>query len=118
MIRLSMVTIDTADPRTLAGWWAERLGGEIVHDADGWFCMVSAPNAPVALGFQKVEDPTPGKNRLHLDLDRSPDVDRDVMVAEWIAAGATHLGHRGEADFFWDTFADPAGNEFCIGDPH
>ncbi|KAM9864340.1 hypothetical protein ACIFOC_02893 [Leucobacter aridicollis] len=118
MIRLGMVTIDTADPRPLAAWWAERLGGEIVHDADGWFCMVRAPEVPVALGFQKVEDPTPGKNRVHLDFDRTPDVDRDAMVAEWTAAGATHLGRRGESDFSWDTFADPDGNEFCIGDPH
>ncbi|MFF8817480.1 MULTISPECIES: VOC family protein [Leucobacter] len=118
MIRLGMVTVDTEDPRPLAAWWAERLGGEIVHDADGWFCMVRAPEAAVALGFQKVEDPTPGKNRMHLDFDRTPDVDRDVMVAEWVAAGATHLGRRGESDFSWDTFADPDGNEFCIGDPH
>lgn len=118
MIRLGMITVDTEDPRTLAEWWAERLGGEIVDDADGWFCMVRAPEIPVALGFQRVDDPTPGKNRLHLDLDRSDDVDRDRMVAEWVAAGAAHLGRRGEAGFSWDTFADPAGNEFCIGDPH
>ena len=118
MINLSMVTIDTTDPRTLADWWAERLAGEVVFDSDGWFCIVRAPGAPVSLGFQRVDDATPGKNRLHLDLDRSPDVEREAMVQEWVRAGATHLGARGEADFAWDTFADPAGNEFCIGDPH
>lgn len=118
MINLGMVTIDTPDPRALAAWWAERLSGEIVFDSDGWFCIVRAPGAPVALGFQRVEDSTPGKNRLHLDFDRSADVERDAMVQEWVNAGATHLGARGEADFAWDTFADPAGNEFCIGDPH
>lgn len=118
MIRLGMITIDTEDPRALAEWWAGRLGGEVVHDADGWFCIVRAAEIPVALGFQRVDAPTPGKNRVHLDLDRSGDVDRDRMVAEWVDAGATHLGRRGEPDFSWDTFADPAGNEFCIGDPH
>ncbi|KAM9861922.1 VOC family protein [Leucobacter sp. BZR 635] len=118
MIRLGMITIDTADPRSLAAWWAERLGGEIVQDSDGWFCMVRAPEVPVALGFQKVEHPSPGKNRLHLDFDRTPDVDREAMITAWITAGATHLGQRGESEFSWDTFADPAGNEFCIGDPH
>ncbi|WP_198142009.1 VOC family protein [Leucobacter komagatae] len=118
MIQLSMITIDTADPRALAAWWAERLGGEIAQDIDGWFCVVRAPEAPVALGFQKVAEPTPGKNRAHLDFDRTPDVDREAMVAEWVAAGAIHLGQRGDSDFTWDTFADPAGNEFCIGDPH
>lgn len=118
MIRLGMITIDTAEPRHLAQWWAERLSGEIVHDAEGWFCIVRAPEVPVALGFQRVDEPTPGKNRVHLDLDRSADIDRDAMVADWVAAGATHLGKRGEDSFSWDTFTDPEGNEFCIGDPH
>ncbi|PRI10844.1 VOC family protein [Leucobacter massiliensis] len=118
MITVSMVTIDTADARELARWWADRLGGEVTDEADGWFCMVQAPGSPVALGFQRVEDPTPGKNRVHLDFDRSAEVDRERLVSEWTAAGATHLGRRGEAGFSWDTFADPHGNEFCIGDPH
>ncbi|WP_336651297.1 MULTISPECIES: VOC family protein [unclassified Leucobacter] len=118
MIRLGMITVDTEDPRPLAAWWAERLGGEIVHDAEGWFCIVRAPEVPVALGFQRVEKVAAGKNRMHLDLDRSADVDREQMVAEWVGAGAVHLGRRGEQGFSWDTFADPAGNEFCIGDPH
>ncbi|MBO1900854.1 VOC family protein [Leucobacter weissii] len=118
MIRLGMVTLDTRDPRPIAAWWAERLGGEIVFDADGWFSIVSAPDSAVNLGFQRVGDPTPGKNRMHLDLDRSAGEDRERMVAEWVAAGAVHLGQRGDADFGWDIFQDPDGNQFCIGDPH
>ncbi len=118
MIELGMITLDTVDPRTLSAWWAERLGGEVVYDAEGWFSMVRVPGVPVTLGFQKVADPTPGKNRMHLDLNRSADVDREAVVAEWTAAGARHLGLRGEQDFSWDVFADPDGNEFCIGDPH
>ncbi|MBK0420972.1 VOC family protein [Leucobacter sp. CSA2] len=118
MARLGMITFDTADPRPLAAWWAERLGGKIVHDMDGWFCMVQADAVPVALGFQKIADPTPGKNRVHLDLERSPGEERDAVVAEWTAAGATHLGTRGDENFAWDTFEDPAGNQFCISDTH
>lgn len=118
MVQLGMVTVDTEDPRKLAGWWAERLNGEIVMDSDGWFCVVRAPGVPVALGFQKIDDPTPGKNRQHLDLTREPGEDREAVIAEWTAAGAGHLGQRGEDGFFWDTFADPDGNQFCISDPH
>jgi len=118
MIKLGMVTVDTLEPRPLAAWWAERLGGEIVMDMEGWFCVVRAPEVPVALGFQKIEDPTPGKNRLHLDLERTPDEDREQMIAAWVAAGAKHLGPRGEEGFRWDTFEDPDGNQFCIADPH
>lgn len=118
MIQLGMITVDTTDARSLAAWWAERLGGEIQADMDGWFCIVKVPDASVTLGFQKLEEVTPGKNRMHLDLSRSADVDREEMVADWVAAGATHLGVRGEEGFHWDTFADPHGNEFCISDPH
>lgn len=118
MVGLSMITMDTTDPRGLAGWWADRLGGEIVHESDGWFCIVRAPQLPAALGFQKVDDPGTGKNRLHLDFDVDGSVDRTALVAEWVDAGATHLGRRGEAGLAWDTFSDPDGNEFCIGDPH
>ena len=118
IIQLGMITVDTTDARSLAAWWAERLGGEIQADMDGWFCIVKVPDASVVLGFQKLDEVTPGKNRMHLDLNRSADVDREEMVAEWVAAGATHLGLRGEEGFHWDTFADPHGNEFCIGDPH
>ena len=69
------------------------------------FCIVKVPDASVVLGFQKLDEVTPGKNRMHLDLNRSADVDREEMVAEWVAAGATHLGLRGEEGFHWDTFA-------------
>ena len=113
-----MVTVDTEDPRRLAAWWAERLDGEIILDSDGWFSIVKAAGASVSLGFQKLETPTPGKNRMHLDLVRDEEDDRESMIAEWVSAGATHLGQRGEAGFSWDTFADPDGNEFCISDPH
>ena len=118
MVALGMITIDSSDARRLAAWWAERLGGEIVADYDGYFCMVQAPGLPIPLGVQLVEAPTPGKNRIHLDLSRSADEERDALVAAWVAAGAAHLGERGDSDFRWDTFADPDGNEFCISQPH
>lgn len=121
MIQLGMITFDTDDARGLASWWAKRLDGTLIDEAEGWFCMVTAQGLPVTLGFQKIENPTPGKNRLHLDFSRSEDVSREQLIAEWTAAGATHLGTRGMPDgseFTWDTFSDPAGNEFCISQPH
>ena len=85
MVQLGMITVDTENPRELASWWLERLNGEIVMDADGWFLVMKAPGLPVALGFQKVDDPTPGKNRQHLDLIRGEGEDRDALIAEWTA---------------------------------
>jgi predicted enzyme related to lactoylglutathione lyase len=66
----------------------------------------------VMLGFQKVADPTPGKNRLHLDL--HVDTDLDATVRELLAAGATLVGDRGDESFRWITLADPQGNQFCV----
>lgn len=105
-----MVTTDSTDPAPLAQWWAERCGGEIVADHDGWFVIVKIPNG--TLGFQKVADPTPGKNRLHLDLHVSGDLDESLR--QFLAAGATLVGDRGDESFRWITLADPQGNEFCI----
>jgi hypothetical protein len=113
-----MITIDTLEPRRLSDWWAERLGGETIFDGEGHFSIISVPGWSVNLGFQKVEDPTPGKNRIHLDLDWAQGEERESGIAAWVEAGATHLGQRGENDFHWDTFTDPEGNEFCIGDAH
>ena len=89
-LSIGMVTVDSADPRPLAEWWARRLGGTVVDESGGWFLeVVPAPgsSAPV-LGFQRVEDPTPGKNRLHLDLATT---DRDADVAALVAQGATFV---------------------------
>ena len=39
MIQLGKITVDPTDARSLAEWCAERLGGEIQADMDGWFCI-------------------------------------------------------------------------------
>ena len=73
--------------------------------------MLKGGSLPVLLAFQKVEDPTPGKNRVHLDLvtqDLETEVDRLVSV------GATIVGRRGDESFRWVTLADPQGNQFCV----
>ncbi len=58
-------------------------------------------------------EPTPGKNRVHLDLRA---VDREKAVAAAPAAGATkaddvYVGPR------WQVLRDPEGDEFCILPP-
>ncbi len=77
----------------------------------GEFVVVSRLDGP-HLGFQKVPDPTPGKNRVHLDFTAS---DVDAEVARLVAAGATETGrHSFGPDFRWVVLADPAGNAFCV----
>ena len=56
-----MVTVDTADAEPLAQWWAEQTGRDRQNHDGGSSSSRASP--PVLMAFQKVEDPTPGKNR-------------------------------------------------------
>ena len=70
---------------------------------------------PILMSFQKVEDPTPGKNKLHLDL-MAEDVDTEVE--RLLAVGASLVERRGDDNFRWVTLADPDGNQFCVAGQH
>jgi len=114
-IAVEMITFDTLDARALAAWWAARTGGTVVDEAEGWFVMVvPADGTGPRLGFQKVPDPTPGKNRVHLDLHPS---DPAAAVDELVAAGATFVARHQEGTFSWAVLADPDGNQFCVSQP-
>ena len=85
------------------------MGGELADPYDGNYLMLSG--GPVTLAFQKVDDPTPGKNRLHLDLLAD---DLDAEVDRLLASGAALVERRGDESFRWVTLSDPDGNEFCV----
>ncbi|MEW5811207.1 MAG: VOC family protein [Actinomycetota bacterium] len=108
---IAMITIDCADPDVLAGWWAEALAGEVNAVAPGEFVMVNRDSGPT-LGFQKVPDPTPGKNKLHVDFHTA---DKDAEVARLVELGARETGrHSFGPEFDWVVLADPEGNAFCV----
>ncbi|MCL2089991.1 MAG: VOC family protein [Micrococcales bacterium] len=110
-ISVGMVTFDTTDAPALAAWWAEQTGGAVVDDMAPFFVMVTTPTG-VDLGFQKVPDPTPGKNKLHLDCGSA---DPAAEVDRLVAAGATFVAVHDEIpDFTWTVLADPDGNQFCV----
>jgi len=120
MARLGMVTVDCADARALAEWWAARLGGHVIDHSDEWFCMVMHGEGQPLLGFQKVADPTPGKNKMHLDLTATAEEGgRAAASKAFVQAGAIFLSTQGEpGGFQWDVLSDPEGNQFCIADPN
>lgn len=113
-LTVAMVTVDSHDPGTLAAWWAGVVGGEVDRSAGPSFYLLRREPGPW-FGFQHVADPTPGKNRLHVDLEAA---DVDAAVAELTRAGAGLVGWRGDDGFRWATLADPDGNEFCVSGPH
>lgn len=115
-LSLSMVTFDTHDAPALAAWWAQHLGGQVqAYDDEFVMVLPTGPGRP-AFGFQRVDDPTPGKNRVHVDLGAD---DPAAWVERLVAAGATRVASHAMADgFAWTVLADPHGNQFCVSAVH
>ena len=108
-LRILTVTVDSTDPVPLAQWWADQLGGQVKDPFGGFFLIVSG--GPVQMAFQKVDDPTPGKNRIHVDLSAD---NLDAEVDRLVEAGAELVERRGDESFRWVTLSDPDGNQFCV----
>ena len=61
--------------------------------------------------FQKVDEPTPARRRLHLDLGVG---EVDATAARIAALGGRHLEDHEIGGFTWKVMADLEGTEFCI----
>jgi hypothetical protein len=110
-ITVESVTFDCADPDTLAQWWAQAIDGNLNAVMPGEFVLVSQADGP-NLAFQKVDDPTPGKNRIHVDFSAA---DMESEVQRLVTLGASETGRHSFGDEFRSVvLADPAGNAFCV----
>jgi hypothetical protein len=137
------VTVDSAEPHTLADWWAETLGWEveptdeafirrmiaegyaseekdtIVHRGQLVWKEGSAIRHPEGMTrasrvlFQWVPEKKTVKNRVHLDMRIGAD-DVGSVLAKLIERGATFLHDGKQGPHTWVTLADPEGNEFCV----
>src|SRR3954447_9963931 len=119
--RITELVLDCRDPSRLAAWWAEVLGYERVGTEDDRAGEIGPPGpepkgvVPTIL-FAPVSEPTPGKLRLHLDLNAT-DRDQDAELERLLALGATRVdvGQGPLTDTMtWHVLADPEGNEFCL----
>lgn len=110
-LSMETVTFDCTDPDGLADWWARAVEGSVQAVVPGEFVLVSRSDGP-RLGFQRVDDPTPGKNRIHVDFAAA---DLAGEVARLVELGATETAqHSFGEEFRWVVLADPEGNAFCI----
>ena len=69
--------------------------------------------AAPTLVFGPVADPTPGKLRLHIDVNPT-DRDQDAELERLLALGAVPADVGQTGDESWHVLADPEGNEFCL----
>jgi catechol 2,3-dioxygenase-like lactoylglutathione lyase family enzyme len=120
--RITELAVDSRDLAALAAWWAEVLGYEVLDTEDAEGVVEIGPpgqgeKGPVpTLVFAPVADPTPGKLRLHLDVNAT-DRDQDAELQRLLELGATPVdvgqGPLSET-MTWHVLADPEGNEFCL----
>jgi glyoxalase superfamily protein len=121
--RVTSIVVDSLDPTRLAAWWCSVLGYEVIStEADG-AVEIGPPGqepggAVPTLLFAPVTDPTPGKVRLHLDLNPT-DRDQDAELDRLLDLGATPadagaLGLARDDTITWHVLTDPEGNEFCL----
>jgi predicted enzyme related to lactoylglutathione lyase len=109
-LNVESITIDTTDPDKSAQWWAEAAGGQLTPYVPGEYVAVERQPGPKLL-FQKVSDPTPGKNRIHLDFTAA---DVEAAVKRLVALGAHETGRHSLGPVSWVVLADPDGNAFCV----
>jgi predicted enzyme related to lactoylglutathione lyase len=113
---MQCLVVDCVDPGVVAGFWEAALGWRRTHDtADQIVLEPPAGSAEDGVApdllFVPVSDPTPGKNRLHLDL--RPE-DQDSEVRRLLALGAERASVGQSPDVSWVVLTDPEGNEFCV----
>lgn len=110
MLSMRAVVFDTTDPRSLATFWADVTRAQISHD---WGEYVMVDWNPM-LAFQYVAHPTPGKNRLHIDLQAPDTAAAETEVERIMGLGASRIGSVEMRGTSWIVLADPDGNEFCL----
>ena len=112
-MRVSLV-IDCANPDRLVAFWEKAMSYHLAHSLDGYRILVPADGEPAGpvLILQPVPEPKLGKNRVHVDV-HPTDVPAHVAALERL--GGLLVGDRVDAfGIWWQTMADPEGNEFCV----
>jgi predicted enzyme related to lactoylglutathione lyase len=110
--KLIAFTIDCAEPKRLADFYATMLGYEVQYAEDEYAGIGDGQNT---IYFARVPErkpaewPGPGK-QFHLDV-RVPDVDQ--AVGEYLELGATKPDFQ-PPGATWTVLADPEGHLFCV----
>ena len=114
LAKLDVVVLDCPDPRALAGFYAEVLGGTV--EGDGDWVDLKLPGGP-SLAFQAAAGHVPpswpapdASQQFHLDLAVD---DLDAAEKGVLALGATPLDTADRSRTF-RVYADPAGHPFCL----
>ncbi|MER6529007.1 VOC family protein [Streptomyces sp. NPDC001508] len=115
--KLGAVVLDCPDPRALAGFYAEVVGGTVeTHPEEPDWVDLKLPGGQT-LAFQAAPGYVPPKwpapeqsQQFHLDLVVA---DLDAAEESVLALGATSLD-TADRSRTWRVYADPVGHPFCL----
>ena len=114
---LAAVVVDATRPGQLATFWAEAGGWPLSVQSHLVASLRHPSGRPPALDLVAVPDPTPGKNRVHLDVAPPADGDQAAEVDRLLQLGAKPADVGQRDDVTWVVLTDPDGNEFCVLSP-
>ncbi|ORA28773.1 VOC family protein [Mycobacterium aquaticum] len=112
---LRSMVLDCRDPRRLAAFYAELLGGEVAAQDDTWVVVTDPQGRRLACQYSPQHEPPQfpdpaGSQQVHLDIKVD---DPDVAERQVLELGATRVTDAvGENNF--RVFRDPAGHPFCL----
>jgi hypothetical protein len=111
---LAAVCLDVVDDEAEAAFWVEASGWTIIEQDEEGTSLANPSGYRPHFDLLAVPDPSPGKNRIHIDVAPPKDADHAAEVDRLVAAGATpaDVGQTGEES--WVVLADPEGNELCV----
>ena len=122
------VVVDCKDISAQARWWADVLDWQIVFEQEDEVAIVPLhaeakhrsaqewPRIGPGMVFVPVPEGKTVKNRLHIALAPHLSDDRDALIDDLLAKGATRadVGQANGEGTTWSVLADPEGNEFCV----
>ena len=113
-LRWDAVTIDCSDPESLAAFWAVLMGVEIRGRWQQYVGLHPVSPGMPRLIFQRVDDPRPAKNPVHLDLYVESAAELPLAVDRAVSLGARLVEEQEQDGISWCVLADPEGNVFCL----
>lgn len=114
------IVLDCLEPKALVPFWCAALGYEPAGSLPNY--EVLSGDGPVLI-LQEVDEAKVTKNRLHLDLHPRLEDGVPALVQRLEELGGRRLGPPvtellGSLGIWWQTMADPEGNEFdVVADP-
>jgi catechol 2,3-dioxygenase-like lactoylglutathione lyase family enzyme len=110
--RVTSVMVDCRDIDAMIAFWTSVLDVGVRNRDDTFAWLDRQEGGGWRLAFQQVPDPTPGKNKLHLD-GHHPDL--EGLESKVVDLGGRVVDRHRSEGFEWWVFADVEDNVFCFG---